>query len=109
MFSCKTKFNLKNRTCKLCFKDFKPTGVNQKFCNNCQKITRKTWEKEHHTLIYTRQRRIKKQFNFHPYAFELANLVREGYLKRKIALERIHKIEDPETVRYIQNKLGIII
>jgi len=49
----------------------------------------------------------KKQFHFHPYAFELANLVREGHLDRELALERINKIEDPKTVAFVQQKLGI--
>jgi len=49
----------------------------------------------------------KNQFNFHPYVFELAKLVREGYLNRDTALEKIFKIEDPETVALVQNKLGI--
>lgn len=49
----------------------------------------------------------KKQFHFHPYSLELANLVREGYLDRKLALERIEEIEDPEIVGLVQRKLGI--
>lgn len=65
MFNCKTKFNLKNRTCQTCLTNFKPTGINQKFCNNCQKINRKIWEEKYHALIYTKLRRIKRDFNFH--------------------------------------------
>jgi len=49
----------------------------------------------------------KKQFGFHPYAFELAKLVREGYMNRDLALEKINKAEDPKTVALVQNKLGI--
>lgn len=49
----------------------------------------------------------KQQFNFHPYAFELAKLVREGHLNRDIALERINKIEDTETITLVEKKLGI--
>jgi len=49
----------------------------------------------------------KKQFNFNPYAFELANLVREGHMNRDIALERISKAEDTKTVELVKNKLGI--
>ena len=48
----------------------------------------------------------KKQFHFNPYSLELANLVREGYLTRELALEKIDKIEDPETVAFVQKKLG---
>jgi tRNA(Ile)-lysidine synthase TilS/MesJ len=49
----------------------------------------------------------KKQFNFHPYAYELARLVREGCLDRKIALEKINNTEDPEIIELVKNKLGI--
>lgn len=49
----------------------------------------------------------KKQFHFNPYSLELANLVREGYLSRELALEKIDKIEDPETVAFVQKKLGL--
>ena len=49
----------------------------------------------------------KEQFNFHPYVFELAKLVREGHLNRDIALERINRIEDPETIAFVKNKLGL--
>ena len=49
----------------------------------------------------------KKQFHFNPYSLELANLVREGYLNRELALEKINEIEDPETVAFVQKKLGL--
>lgn len=49
----------------------------------------------------------KQQFHFNPYSLELANLVREGYLTRESALEKINKIEDPETVAFVQKKLGL--
>ena len=50
---------------------------------------------------------MRNQFYFHPYAFELANLVREGYLNRDVALEKINTVEDPKTVELVKNKLGI--
>ncbi len=50
----------------------------------------------------------KEQFNFHPYAFELAKLVREGYLNRDIALEKITKSEDIRTILSVEEKLGLI-
>ncbi len=50
----------------------------------------------------------KQRFGFHPYAFELANLVREGYLDRNIALERINQQEDPQTVAQVKKKLSAI-
>jgi len=49
----------------------------------------------------------KKQFHFHPYSLELANLVREGYLSRELALEKINEIEDPKTVAFVKEKLGL--
>ena len=49
----------------------------------------------------------KKQFGYHPYAFELANLVREGYLDRDEALERLDTQEDEITVRSIKEKLDL--
>jgi tRNA(Ile)-lysidine synthase TilS/MesJ len=49
----------------------------------------------------------KKQFNFHPYAFEQAKLVREGYLDRETALEKINQICDKNTMIYVKKKLGI--
>lgn len=49
----------------------------------------------------------KKQFHFHPYSLELANLVREGYLNRELALEKINKLEDSKTVAFVQKKLGL--
>ena len=48
----------------------------------------------------------KKQFGFHPYASEMAKLVREGYLERSIALERINKTEDKEIVTLVQRRLN---
>ena len=49
----------------------------------------------------------KKQFNFHPYAFEQAKLVREGYLDRETALEKIYQLCDENTMIYVKKKLGI--
>jgi len=49
----------------------------------------------------------KKQFNFHPYAFEQAKLVREGYLNRENALEKINQIDEKNTTIYVKKKLGI--
>jgi tRNA(Ile)-lysidine synthase TilS/MesJ len=49
----------------------------------------------------------KEKFGFHPYALELANLVREGYLDRQEALNRINTPEDPETINLVKKKLKI--
>jgi tRNA(Ile)-lysidine synthase TilS/MesJ len=48
----------------------------------------------------------KQQFGFHPYAFEMANLVREGYLDRAIALEKLNQQENPELVETIRKEIG---
>lgn len=49
----------------------------------------------------------KEKFGFHPYALELANLVRSGYLDRQEALDRINAPEDPDTVNRVKTKLGL--
>ena len=49
----------------------------------------------------------KQRFGFHPYAFELANLVREGYLDRVTALRRLNEQENPHIVAMVKEKLGV--
>jgi hypothetical protein len=49
----------------------------------------------------------KEKLGFHPYALELANLVREGHLDRQEALDRINAPEDPDTVEGVRRKLGL--
>lgn len=49
----------------------------------------------------------KQRFGFHPYAFELANLVREGYLDRITALRRLNQQENPHTVAMVMEKLAV--
>lgn len=48
-----------------------------------------------------------KRFGFHPYAFELANLVREGYLDRSSALEKLALMENPGSTALARERLGI--
>lgn len=48
-----------------------------------------------------------KQLGFHPYAFEIAGLVREGYMTRQEGLKRLSVPPDPDVVKYVQTKLGI--
>ncbi len=48
----------------------------------------------------------KKHYNYNPYAFELAGLVRDGYMDRKIALERLQKEEDLTVLRMVEDRLG---
>jgi hypothetical protein len=47
----------------------------------------------------------KQRLGFHPYASELANLVREGYIDRITALKRLNQQEDPALVSMVQEKL----
>ena len=47
----------------------------------------------------------KNQFHFHPYAFELAKLVREGYMSREEAIERLETDESPDMVNEVERKL----
>jgi len=48
----------------------------------------------------------KKRFNFHPYAYEMAKLVREGYLDRTEALARLEAGENPQTLEYVYKRLA---
>jgi len=48
----------------------------------------------------------QERHGFHPYAFEMAKLVREGYLDRQTALEKLNKAEDPATVDAVKKKLS---
>lgn len=47
------------------------------------------------------------RFGFHPYAFELANLVREGYLDRSSALDKLRQMENPESTALARERLGL--
>lgn len=50
----------------------------------------------------------KRQFGFHPYVWEMANMVRTGQVERTLALERISSNEAIETVVAAEKKLGIL-
>jgi tRNA(Ile)-lysidine synthase TilS/MesJ len=47
----------------------------------------------------------KKQYNFHPYAFELAELVRKEHLTRDDALAKLSIEEDPNMIEMVAQKL----
>jgi tRNA(Ile)-lysidine synthase TilS/MesJ len=49
----------------------------------------------------------RAQFGFHPYAWELAGLVRQGHLTRDEAIVRLEDPEDPEVVRQVEERLGM--
>ncbi len=48
-----------------------------------------------------------ERLGFHPYAWEMAGIVRAGGVSRQKALEKISEPADPELVRSVQEKLGI--
>ena len=47
----------------------------------------------------------KRHFGFHPYAFELASLVRSGYLPRETAITRLRGEEDSHIVQMVKEKI----
>ena len=48
-----------------------------------------------------------EQHGFHPYAFEIAGLVREGYMTREEGLKKLSTPSDPKVIQYVKQKLGI--
>lgn len=48
-----------------------------------------------------------KQHRFHPYAFEIAGLVREGYMTREEGLKKLSIPSDPKVIDYVKKKLGV--
>lgn len=49
----------------------------------------------------------RARYDFHPYVWEIANMVRTGVLSREEGIEKIEPPEDAEMVAYSQNELGI--
>jgi hypothetical protein len=49
----------------------------------------------------------KERYKFHPYDWELANMVRCGVMTRKCALAKIDEPENTEIVLMAKNKLGL--
>ncbi|MCK4538378.1 MAG: hypothetical protein KAV42_06230 [Candidatus Krumholzibacteria bacterium] len=47
----------------------------------------------------------KERLGFHPYAFELAGLVRGGYMERQEAIERLEEASDETIVKMVRDKL----
>ena len=47
------------------------------------------------------------QHGFHPYAFEIAGLVRTGVMSRKEGLEKIEAPQSEEVIRKVKEKLGL--
>lgn len=51
----------------------------------------------------------RKRFNFHPYAWEIAGIVRSGSMARKDGIEKVTQEEDLNMVRYAAEALKIKI
>ncbi len=47
------------------------------------------------------------KYGFHPYAFEIAGLVREGYMTREEGLRKLSTPPDPKIIEYVKKKLGV--
>ncbi len=48
----------------------------------------------------------KDQFGFHPYVWEIANMIRSGAMEREEGLKKIETMEDPEMVSYAREELN---
>jgi predicted PP-loop superfamily ATPase len=48
-----------------------------------------------------------KKYGFHPYAFEIAGMVRSGLMPREEGLEKLNERENDDTVRLVKEKLGL--
>jgi len=46
-------------------------------------------------------------YGFHPYAFEIAGLVRSGVMTRAEGLEKMEAPQDEKTIRQVKSKLGL--
>lgn len=46
------------------------------------------------------------EWGFHPYAMEIAGLVRDGYMTREQGLDKLMKDPDEKTIAFVKDKLG---
>ena len=44
---------------------------------------------------------------FHPYVWEIANMVRQGFMPREEGIEKIYSPQNPDQVQYAREKLGL--
>lgn len=49
----------------------------------------------------------QERFGFHPYAFEIAGLVREGHMTREAGMKRLSTPPDSKTLQSVAEKLGV--
>jgi hypothetical protein len=46
------------------------------------------------------------EWGFHPYAMEIASLVRDGYMTREQGLDKLMKAIDEKTISFVKDKLA---
>lgn len=51
----------------------------------------------------------QRRYGFHPYAFELAELVRKGFMDRDVAIARLERLPRPDDLGEVLGKLGVAI
>lgn len=51
----------------------------------------------------------KKKFGFHPYAWEIAGIVRSGSMSREEGIKKLAQDEDPAMVKIAADKIGLIL
>jgi tRNA(Ile)-lysidine synthase TilS/MesJ len=49
----------------------------------------------------------QREYGFHPYALEIANLVRGGYMTREAGLAKLNSAPDQGVLAYVRQQLGI--
>ena len=55
---------------------------------------------------FANQRHIERH-RFHPYVWEIANMVRQGVVSRQEGIEKIYSDQDPRMVAFAKEKLGL--
>ena len=48
-----------------------------------------------------------ERHKFHPYVWEIANMVRQGVMDREEGMEKIYTEQNQNMVEYAKNKLGL--
>ena len=48
-----------------------------------------------------------KRFKFHPYVWEIANMVREGVMGREDGYKKIYGAQSPDLLKIAKEKLGL--
>ncbi len=48
-----------------------------------------------------------ERHGFHPYVWEIANMVRQGVVNRDEGIEKIYTEQDPDMVNYAKEELGL--